>query len=56
MKKILVIAILLFGLSPLLKAQMLNLNYQISVPLGDIKDFTDKGSFRGADLEYHQFL
>ena len=56
MKKLLIIAICLFGLSPFLKAQMLNLNYQISVPLGDIKDFTDKGSFRGADLEYHQFL
>lgn len=47
---------MLFSLSPLLKAQMLNLNYQISVPLGDIKDFTDKASFRGMDLEYHHFL
>lgn len=56
MKKILIIAICLFGLSPLLKAQMLNLNYQMSVPLGDVKDFTDKASFRGMDLEYHYFL
>lgn len=56
MKKILIIAICLFGLSPFLKAQMLNLNYQISVPMGDVKDFTDKASFRGFDLEYHQFL
>lgn len=56
MKKLLIIAICLFGLSPFLKAQMLNLNYQISVPFGDIKDFTDKTSFRGMDLEYHQFL
>lgn len=56
MKKILTLAIILFSLSPLVKAQMLNLNYQISVPLGDIKDFTDKASFRGMDIEYHQFL
>lgn len=56
MKKILTLAIILFSLSPLLKAQMLNLNYQISVPLGDVKDFTDKASFRGMDLEYHHFM
>lgn len=56
MKKILIIAICLFGLSPLLKAQMLNLNYQMSVPFGDVKDFTDKASFRGFDVEYHHFL
>lgn len=56
MKKLLLIAIVLFGLSPLVKAQLLNLNYQISVPLGDIKDFTDKASFRGMDLEYHKFI
>ena len=29
-EKLLIIAICLFGLSPFLKAQMLNLNYQIS--------------------------
>ena len=56
MRKLLIIAIILFGMSPFLKAQMLNLNYQISVPLGDLKDFTDKASFRGMDLEYHYFL
>lgn len=56
MKKLLIISIILFGLSPFLKAQMLNLNYQISVPLGDLKDFTDKTSFRGMDLQYHKFL
>ena len=56
MKKLLIIAIVLFGMSPLLKAQMLNLNYQISVPFGDLKDFTDKASFRGMDLEYHKFV
>ena len=33
MKKLLIIAICLFGLSPFLKAQMLNLNYQISLPI-----------------------
>ena len=56
MKKILIIAICLFGLSPFLKAQMLNLNYQISLPMNQVKDFTDKASFRGFDIEYHQFL
>lgn len=56
MKKILIISIILFGLSPFIKAQMLNLNYQISVPFGDVKDFTDKTSFRGMDLGYHYFL
>ena len=47
MKKLLIIAICLFGLSPFLKAQMLNLNYQISLPMNQVKDFTDKASFRG---------
>lgn len=56
MKKLLIIAICLFGLSPFLKAQILNLNYQISVPFGDVKDFTNKASFRGFDIEYHHFL
>lgn len=56
MKKLLIIAICLFGLSPFLKAQMLNLNYQISLPMNQVKDFTDKASFRGFDLEYHYFL
>ncbi len=56
MKKLLIIAICLFGLSPLLKAQLLNLNYQISLPMDQVKEYTDKASFRGFDLEYHQFL
>lgn len=56
MKKLLIIAICLFGLSPFLKAQMLNLNYQMSVPLGDLRDFTNKASFRGFDVEFHQFM
>lgn len=56
MKKLLLIAIVLFGMGPLLKAQKLNLNYQISVPLGDLKDFTNETSFRGMDLEYHKFV
>lgn len=55
MKKLLIIAICLFGLSPFLKAQMLNLNYQISLPMNQVKDFTDKASFRGFDIEYHHF-
>ena len=55
-EKLLIIAICLFGLSPFLKAQMLNLNYQISLPMNQVKDFTDKASFRGFDIEYHQFF
>ena len=50
MKKLLIIAICLFGLSPFLKAQMLNLNYQISLPMNQVKDFTDKASFRGFEI------
>lgn len=56
MKKLLIITICLFGLGTFANAQMLNLNYQISLPLGEVKDFTNKASFRGFDLEYHQFL
>lgn len=44
-----------FRPEPFLKAQMLNLNYQISLPMNQVKDFTDKASFRGFDIEYHQF-
>lgn len=56
MKKILIIAIVLFGTTLFAKAQMLNVNYQMSVPFGDTKKYTDKTSFRGADIEYHYFL
>lgn len=56
MKKLLIITIILFGLSPFLKAQMLNLNYEISVPSGDLKKFIDKASFRGMNLQYHYFM
>ncbi len=56
MKKLIILTICFLGLSPLLKAQMLNLNYQISVPMNQVKDFTDKASFRGFDIEYHHFL
>lgn len=34
MRKLLIISLILFGLSPLVKGQMLTLNYQMSVPLG----------------------
>lgn len=56
MKKLFIITICLFGLSPFLKAQLLNVNYQISLPMNQVKDFTNKASFRGFDAEYHQFL
>lgn len=56
MKKLLITAICLLGLLPLLDAQMVNLNYQISLPLGSVENFTDKATFRGFNLEYHHFL
>lgn len=56
MRKLLIISLILFGLSPLVKGQMLNLNYQMSVPLSKVNDYTGKMSFRGMDIEYHQFL
>ena len=56
MRKLLIISLILFGLSPLVKGQMLNLNYQMSVPLGKMNDYAGKMSFRGMDLEYHHFL
>ena len=56
MKKLIIFTMCLFGLSFLGKAQMLNFNYQMSVPLNQIKDFTNKVSFRGFDMAYHQFL
>lgn len=56
MKKLFIITICLFGLSPFLKAQILNLNYQISLPMNQVKEFTDKASFRGFDIEYHHFI
>jgi len=56
MKKLIIIALILFGISPFADAQLLNLNYQISVPIGKMKNFTDKASFRGMDLEYHHFF
>ena len=56
MRKLLIISLILFGLSPLVKGQMLNLNYQMSAPFGKMHDFASKMSFRGMDLEYHQFL
>ena len=56
MRKLLIISLILFGLSPLVKGQMLNLNYQMSVPLGKMNNYAGKMSFRGMDLEYHYFL
>ena len=41
MKKLLIIAICLFGLSPFLKAQMLNLSYLVSLPMNQVIDFTE---------------
>lgn len=56
MKKIFMMIIVVFGISVGGQAQMLNLNYQMSLPLGDQKDFISKMSFRGASMDYHYFL
>lgn len=56
MKKLIIFTMCFFGLSVLGKAQMLNFNYQISLPINQVKDFTDKASFRGFDIEYHKFM
>lgn len=49
MKKIIMILLVVFGLGvgSRAQAQMLNLNYQMSLPLGDQHDFISKMSFRG---------
>ena len=47
MRKLLIISLILFGLSPLVKGQMLNLNYQMSVPLGKMNDYAGQNEFPG---------
>lgn len=47
MRKLLIISLILFGLSPLVKGQMLNLNYQMSVPLGKMNDYARQNEFPG---------
>ena len=44
------------GVGSRAQAQMLNLNYQMSLPLGDQHDFISKMSFRGFSMDYHYFL
>ena len=58
MKKIIMILLVVFGLGvgSRAQAQMLNLNYQMSLPLGDQHDFISKMSFRGFSMDYHYFL
>ena len=58
MKRIIMILLVVFGLGvgSRAQAQMLNLNYQMSLPLGDQHDFISKMSFRGFSMDYHYFL
>ena len=53
MKKIIMILLVVFGLGvgSRAQAQMLNLNYQMSLPLGDQHDFISKMSFRGFSMD-----
>lgn len=57
MKKILILIFFCAGFGILnSKAQILNLNYQMSAPIGDSRNFINKMSFRGASLDYHHFV
>lgn len=58
MKKIYIILLvsLTFGMTNGLRAQILNLNYQTAIPLGDSRDYINNMSFRGAGIDYHHFL
>lgn len=58
MKKIFIILLIISGMGMMgrLNAQVLNLDYNMSVPLGDSHDFVSKMSFRGFSLDYHQFV
>ncbi|MDY3033736.1 MAG: OmpW family outer membrane protein [Odoribacter sp.] len=56
MKKLFILTLCLIGISPLLKAQVFNVNYHMTLPFSKVKDYTDKASFRGFDVEYHQFM
>lgn len=58
MKKIYIILLvsLTFGMTNGLRAQILNLNYQTAIPLGDSRDYISNMSFRGAGIDYHHFL
>lgn len=52
----LLFTILTLGIALPSQGQILNLNYQMGIPLGDSKDFINKMSFRGASLDYHHFV
>lgn len=55
--RIFLIALLIsINASLIAKAQIINLNYQMAIPLGKTLDYTKNMSFRGMDLEYHMFL
>ena len=56
MKKLFICTMCLFCLSFLGKAQIINFNYQMSLPMNQVKDFTSKASFRGFEMAYHQFI
>lgn len=57
MKKIYILLILFsVGIIDRADAQILNINYRLSTPLGDSHDFISQMSFRGGDLEYHHFI
>ena len=56
MKKLFILTMCLVCLSFLGKAQIINFNYQMSLPMNQVKDFTSKASFRGFEMAYHQFI
>ena len=58
MRKLLCATFLLLLMSAPLKAQdaVTVVNYEISIPTGDTKDYIDKTSFRGLGLDIRKFL
>lgn len=58
MKKVFVIILVMLGVSMISRvdAQMLNINYRMSAPLGDSHDFISNMSFRGMSADYHYYI
>lgn len=58
MKKLFILLAVLTGagIFHTTEAQLLNLNYRMSAPLGDSHDFISRMSFRGASASYHHFV
>lgn len=56
MKKYIILTLTFLAFAFAGKTQMLNINYQMSLPFGKTHDYISDASFRGADIEYHKFI